>query len=107
MVAEELAGYYAILLSGIDNNTQVKMTVEGIKNTKDYAGLLRYVEGLAAVNGVQISQVEGGSVELQLRTGGQLRQLIESIALDRKMIPVAEVTRVNQDVFMHYLWQVQ
>jgi hypothetical protein len=59
------------------------------------------------VNSVQLLSVEEGTVQLQLRTGGQFRQLIESIALDRRMSSVGEVSRLNQQVFMHYQWLAQ
>jgi hypothetical protein len=107
IVAEELAAYYSILLSGIDNNTEVLLTVDGIRNLSDYAGLMQYVASLAPVNSVQLLSVEEGTVQLQLRTGGQFRQLIESIALDRRMSSVGEVSRLNQQVFMHYQWLAQ
>ncbi len=107
MVAQELAAHYAILLSGVDNSTEVLLTVDGLRNPADYAGLLQYLGGIAAVNGVQLLGVEGGSVQLQLRTGGQFRQLIESIALDRRMSAIGEVSRSGQQVFMHYQWRSQ
>lgn len=104
VAAEELSANYAVLLSGVDNNTEVLMTVDGVSRVDDYAGLLRYLEGLAVINGVQVLSVEGEQVQLQLRTGGQFRQLIDSIALDRRMTSNAEVTRNGQQVLMHYQW---
>jgi len=104
MAAGELAGYYAVLLSGIDSSTDLLLTVDGIDSARDYAALLQYLEGLDAVNQVQIRAVQDSSVELQLRTGGQFRQLIESMALDRRMSPLGEVARENSSLFMHYEW---
>lgn len=107
MTAQELAGYYAILLSGVDNSTEVLLTVDGIRNLTDYSGLLQYLGSLAVVNSVQLFSVDGGTMELQLRTGGQFRQLIESIALDRRMNAIGEVSRSEQQIFMHYQWLPQ
>jgi len=104
LAATELAGYYAVLLSGIDSSTELLLTVEGIDSVTDYAALLQYLGSLAAVNNVQIASVENSTVELQLRTGGQFRQLIESIALDRRMGAQGEVARENNRVFMRYQW---
>lgn len=107
MAAQELSGYYSILLSGVDNGTEVLLTVDAIGNLTDYAGLLHYLGDLAAVNGVQLLSTEGGTVQLQLRTGGQLSQLIESIALDRRMNAIGEVSRSEQQIFLHYQWLPQ
>ena len=107
MAAQELAGYYAILLSGVDNSTEVLLTVDGIRNLTDYSGLLQYLGNLAVVNSVQLLGADGSTVQLQLRTGGQFRQLIESIALDRRMNAIGDVSRREQQIFMHYQWLLQ
>jgi len=105
MVAKELAGNYAILQSGINESQRVSFIVDSINGIADYAGMLRYLETLAVVKTVQVLRVQEHTVELELGTGGQLRQLIEGIALDQKMLPVTEPLRVNQQVTLHYQWQ--
>lgn len=105
MVAEELAANYAILLSGSGNSSEVQLHVEGINTLKDYAGLLAYLNGLTVVKSVQVMTVDGPRLELQLGTGGQFRQLIENLALDRRLLPLAEPVRNNNIVSMRYVWQ--
>lgn len=107
LVAEQLASNYAVLLSGAEGNTEVIMTVDGIKGLKDYAELMQYTNGLTTVTKVDLVSVANGVVQLRLFTSGQLRQLMESIALDRKMSPVVDATRTGVDVAMHYQWQSQ
>lgn len=109
LVARTLASYYAILMSGADNGNeeQVRLTVDGIGSASDYAGLLSYLNGLAVVSGVQVLAAQGASVELALNTGGQSRQLIESIALDRRLTALGEVARNGSQVQMHYRWSRQ
>ena len=109
LVAENLASYYAILLSGASdgNQEQVILTVDGIGSALDYADLLRYLNGLAAVSGVQVLSARGTTLELQLDTGGQSRQLIESIALDRRLRALGDVSRNGAQALMHYQWQPQ
>ncbi len=113
LVAANLASYYAILLSGANNNNnnnseeQVLLTVDGVGSPGDYAGLMRYLNGLAVVSGVQVVGAKGASIELQLSTGGQARQLVESIALDRRLTALGEVTRIGPLVRMHYQWSSQ
>lgn len=105
LAARELAATYSVVLSGVDSGTRVNLMVNGIDSIAAYAGLLRYLESIAVVQGVQVLSVRDKVVELELRTGGQLRQLIESIALDRKLLPLAEPVRENQQVSLSYQWQ--
>jgi hypothetical protein len=104
MAANELSGYYAVLLSGTDSGIKVNLTVEGIHDAEDYAGLLNYVGRLTNVNAFQIASVDNESIELILSTGGQLRQLVETIALNRNLLPVSELVRENNQVYMSYQW---
>lgn len=105
LVAQQLASYYAISLSSIDNSTeQILLTVDGIGSASDYAGLLQYLNGLVVVSGVQVLGVQGTTIELQLRANSQVPQLIESIALDRRLLAQGEVQRSGQQVLMHYQW---
>ena len=105
MVAEELAANYAILLSGISDSSQVNIHVEGINSRDDYAGLMSYLRGLAVVKDVRLVSVDGNELQLVLGTGGQFRQLIESLALDKRLVALADPVRTNDQVSMRYAWQ--
>ncbi|HEY0960970.1 MAG TPA: DUF2066 domain-containing protein [Pseudomonadales bacterium] len=109
LVAESLASYYAILLSGAGNGSEedVRLKVEGVGSASDYAGLLGYLNGLAVVSGVQVLGAQGATLELQLDTGGQSRQLVESIALDRRLTSLGDVTRNGAQVQLYYRWSPQ
>ena len=109
LVAESLASYYAILLSGADDGggEEVRLKVEGVGSASDYAGLLHYLNDLAVVSGVQVLGAQGATLELQLETGGQSRQLVESIALDRRLTALGDVTRNGAQVQLHYRWSQQ
>jgi len=104
LATNELSSYYAVLLSGTDSNIEVRLTVEGVKNAEDYAGLLEYVSGLTDVNAYQVSSVSNETIQLTLYTGGQLRQLVETIALNRSLLPNSELLREENQVFMSFLW---
>lgn len=109
LVATNLASYYAIRLSSANDGAaeQVLLTVDGVGNAGAYAGLMQYLNGLAVVSGVQVLSAKGASIELQLSTGGQARQLVETIALDRRLTALGEVTRTGPQVRMHYQWSSQ
>lgn len=103
--AEQLADYYAVYLSGIESDVPVQMRVDGIETIDHYAALLAYVNSLADVSDVLVDSVSNSTVTLDLQTGGQIRQLIESIALDRHLQPQAEATRTGNLVNLHYQWR--
>lgn len=104
LAARELSAYYAVLLSGTDSNMEVNLTVNGIDSVEDYAGLLDYVGQLTDVNDIHIDSVDQETVKLKLSTGGQLRQLVETIALNRNMTPTGELVRNDNQVYMSYRW---
>lgn len=105
MVAQELAAHYAILLSGVAQGAKAQLVVEGVQGVADYAKLLDYLERLAVVQGVEVREVSGSRLVLALETGGQLRQLIEVLALDRRLLPLAQAEQQGAQVLLHYEWQ--
>ncbi|MEX2366983.1 MAG: DUF2066 domain-containing protein [Pseudohongiellaceae bacterium] len=107
LAVSELSGYYSVLLSGSNSGVPVKMAVTGINAPADYAGLLRYVGQLPAVNRVSLLSVNKQTVNLLLETGGQVRQLVESIALGSNMQPMAEITRQDNEIILQYRWLEQ
>lgn len=103
--SRELSAYYGVLLSGSGGaSVPVTMTVEGIDSPEAYAGLMNYVAELADVNGLTLNRVEQGTVTLNLSTGGQIRQLVETIALNDDLQAAAEVRREGEEVILHYRW---
>jgi hypothetical protein len=81
------------------------LKVEGVGNVEDYAGVLRYLEGLAVVKSVQLASANGATLVFDVSTGGQLRQLIETLALDRRLQPLGEPAREGQRFNLYYQWQ--
>lgn len=104
LATEEISTYYAVLLSGTDSSIEVNLAVEGIESAADYAALLDYVSRLTDVNDFQISSVENQKIMLRLSTGGQIRQLVETIALNRTLLPQGELLRNDNQVYMTYQW---
>lgn len=109
MVAAELSAHYAILLSGVSTSASTQnlaqLVVSGIDNVDAYASLLNYLNRLTVVQSVQVREVAGDRIVLDLATGGQLRQLIEVLALDRRILPLAQAERDNQQLNLQYQWQ--
>ncbi len=104
LAVDELSAYYAVLLSGTDSSMEVNLTVNGITSAEDYASLLGYIAQLTDVNEHHIVRVKDQTIQLKLVTGGQLRQLVETIALNRNMQPDGDLVRMDNQVFMSYWW---
>ena len=88
-LATALVGVLASVLSeqyGVTSTrSEVRLTVEGITEIQDYAEVSRYLEGLTQVMSVQPVRVLTDMVEFKLRSEGEVQQIIDVIALDRKL----------------------
>jgi len=104
LASNELSQYYAVLLSGTDNSVQVNLQIDGIDSPADYSELLSYLNTLEGVNSFQLKEVTANSLYIQLNTGGQLRQLVETMALESSLQSATELSRQDEEVFMHYRW---
>jgi hypothetical protein len=104
LATDELSQYFAVLISGTDNSIIINMKIDDIDSPEDYAALLTYLNTLEGINSFQLTRVAGSSLYLEMRIGGQLRQLVETIALQPNLLEVSELNRVGDDVVMHYRW---
>ncbi|MDC1436762.1 DUF2066 domain-containing protein [Gammaproteobacteria bacterium] len=104
LASNELSQYYSVLISGTENSVKVNMQVDDINNPEDYAALLNYLNALEGVSSFQLTRAHESSLILQLETGGQLRQLVETIALEPSLQEVVELSRAGDAVSMHYRW---
>jgi hypothetical protein len=107
LVAEALADTFAVRLSAAaSDSSSVMLEVSGVRGVADYAALLRYLDGLAVVSKVQVLAATGDRLTLQLSAGGQLRQLLETLALERKLVPQGDAALTTApDLALQYRWQ--
>lgn len=105
LAARELAANYGVFASSAESTVHARVSVAGVDSVEDYAGMLRYLEGLAVVRSVQVQRADRDVVELSVAVGGQLRQLIEALALDRRLLPLADAVRTGQEFRLDYRWQ--
>jgi hypothetical protein len=80
-LASVLSEQYAVT----STRSEVRLTVEGITEIQDYAEVSRYLEGLTQVMSVQPVRVLSDMIEFKLRSEGEVQQIIDVIALDRKL----------------------
>lgn len=104
LATNELSQYYSVLISGRENSVSVSMQVDGINSPGSYATLLNYLNNLEGIASFQLVRVNASSLILELETGGQLRQLVETIALEPSLQEVVELSRTGDTVSMHYRW---
>ena len=81
VLASVLSEQYAVT----STRSEVRLTVEGITEIQDYAEVRRYLEGLTQVMSVQPVRILTDMVEFKLRSEGEVQQIIDVIALDRKL----------------------
>jgi hypothetical protein len=93
MAALQLADNYAVRLStavNVDAEQLLLLSVEGINGLNDYANVLHYVEGVAGIAELQVREVADGTLTFSLNAAGQVRQLVENLAIDRKLRALSE-----------------
>jgi len=101
-ITNQLANYFAIVPAATDQN-YVRLRVEGIDDLQAYSSLLTYVRTLGLVRSVATAQLDGTQLELELGLQGDAQQLLELIALDRDLLPIAS-SQGNSATVLHYRW---
>ena len=95
-VAEKLSERYAVIpLAGIDNNELIRVT--GINTFADYRALLEYLSANVAVRDVVVVASDRDEVTLALDLTTGWSQVLDSMALDKKIIADEEGVA--------YVWQ--
>lgn len=113
LVGSTLSDHYAIDASQSSGN--LVLLVENIVNLEAYAALGSYLEQLTAIRDVSVRKVGGSTVELELVIDGSQKQLVETLALERKLMPAARpvndlsepVAPLSEPAPMVYRWVSQ
>lgn len=104
-LANRIAGQYAVLrdpsMAG-----QLALRVNNVPELSTLAAVERYLESLNVITEVTLRQVETDSVQFDLEISGDRNQLRDVLALDRRILPVEELTLETQlDNELVYRWQ--
>ncbi len=110
MVTKELADNYAVRVSsnkgGTGNESQLLLlSVEGVNGLTDYADVLHYVQSLTGITEVHVREARADTLTFSLNAGGQVRQLVENLAIDHKLQAVAKPATEAGNSQLHYRWQ--
>ncbi len=105
-IADHLAARFAIVPVGLAEGGLI-LEIEGVDDFLAYAGILEYLDGLAAVRRAQPVSVQQRHMRLQLIIDGTVEQLQNVLALDRRLQPATGYwTRGGDDpAVLHYRWQ--
>ncbi|WP_317931584.1 DUF2066 domain-containing protein [Halioxenophilus sp. WMMB6] len=98
-----LASIYAVPITG-SYGVALNVEIGGIDGFADYAGVVRYLSGLAAVQGYQLRQVTPHRLALTLYLSGDSNQLRDALALDKKLEPVTGLG-VDTTAAMQLRWR--
>ncbi|HTQ99950.1 MAG TPA: DUF2066 domain-containing protein [Candidatus Acidoferrum sp.] len=115
MVTEELADNYAVKVTArgssnaaVAGDAQVLLlSVDGVHGLDDYANVLHYVENLAGISDLQVREVSAGTLTFSLNAAGQVRQLVENLAIDRKLQSLGEPASEAGRMHLRYRWQTR
>ena len=83
--AEVLANTFAIKPNDARSDV-LAIKVGNVKNLKQYAALVNYLEDLTITKKVFVAGVKGDDMDLQLTLSGSFSQLKQVLALDKKLI---------------------
>ena len=86
-------------------DAQLLLRIDGVHGLDDYANVLRYVGGLDGIADVQVREVNADTLTFSLNAAGQVRQLVENLAIDRKLQAIGEPATTGGTVQLHYRWQ--
>ena len=81
----------------------VLMQIAGLEQYGDYAAAVSYLQGLAAIGHANVVEMDGDRVVFQLIADGQLSQLRQALALDRRLVPMSEPA--GSGISLYYQWR--
>ena len=100
IVAEEMSSRYAVISSGSDESS-VSMSVVGVFNYADYAGIVAWLEGLEPIEHANVERIQGDRVELRLHAQADAADLASIIELNDRLVPVPPTVANSQ---LSYQW---
>lgn len=104
-LSNRIADQYAVLRDPAMAG-QLALRVNNVTELATLAAVERYLESLNVVSQITLRQVEADSVQFDLEISGDRNQLRDVLALDRRILPVEELTLEAQlDSELVYRWQ--
>jgi hypothetical protein len=107
LVARELADNYGVLLTApaATGGESMVLTVDGVQGLGDYAALLDYLGKVPGISRLQVREVAVDRLAFSFTAAGQVRQLVENLALNRRLQTAASPVREAGGFMLRYRWQ--
>jgi hypothetical protein len=93
LAADTFARVYAASGSALDN---IVVEVSGIANLNAYASTLNYLEAMTLVRAVSVENLMGETLRFKLSVRGDLATLRRALALDNRLVPLAQSPEENE-----------
>jgi uncharacterized protein len=87
LVAEEMASRYAVAPSATATEEGLSMSVAGVNNYADYAGVVAWLESLELVEHANVTRITGDRIELRVVAQADAVQLAALIELNERFVP--------------------
>ncbi len=94
--AQVLANSFALKPSNQDANA-LDIQISAVKSLADYAKVTQYLQKMAITKQVAIKKVNKDRLYLSLELNGTVKQLKQTLALDRKLVPVKHKALENEE----------
>lgn len=103
-IAEAMAAEYAIApVTMAEGGILLRLTE--VNNFVDYARAIRYLEGVAAIHHANVISIDNNEMIIRLLADGQLPQLKQAFALDKRLLPQnGAVYQGQYPVSLDYRW---
>ena len=97
-LVDEITALLGAQYAGTSARTALRLNVEGVSGVAALAEVERYLQRLSSVLDVRLRRVKGDLLTFDVRSEGDLQQLIDLIALDR------DLTLLSSDVGASTVW---
>jgi hypothetical protein len=85
--ADILASQFAVATGGIAGSDRVIVEISGVDSLADYARINDYLGALTSVANMQLTQVNGSSLQYSLQLNGSLQDLTRTVAIGSVLEP--------------------
>ena len=85
--ADALASQFSVAGSGLGADT-VNISIEGVNSLAAYDRVNKYLASLTSVNGLQVVQVNGATLQVALQLNGSLRDLSRTVSIGSVIEPM-------------------
>ena len=94
--AQVLANSFALKPS-IQDASSLSIQISAVKSLSDYAKVTQYLEKMAITKQVAVMKVNKDRLFMSLKLNGTVKQLKQTLALDKKLVPVTRKFDENEE----------